>query len=537
MVKNRNYKTILIVICSIVVLALFVFMQILQSRNASEYNGVLQAIQFYLCLTIVMLDNKRGCRISDILLGICLVAMLRAVIFLGVTNPIPGIFNIIIYIITLNIIGSFLNKREKEAITDFLTGLENRRGLYNYLNAKVLGKEPFYVIYFDLDNFKMINDNQGHRYGDMILKEVAERMTTIVGKMGKVFRVSGDEFVVIVSEKNDPEIISEDVINEVNQKYNIIMDGRLTESYLTVYAGISKFPEDANNPDDLLKYSDIAMYQASKSKTNKVFFFDKYMADIIKRQSEVETMIKASLDNDYFYLAFQPQHEIGGKKLRGFETLLRMKLPDGTQISPGEFIPVAERSDLILRIDRYVLERALTEFKEVVIVDNSDLILSINISAKNAASKDFAFKLINLLEAVGFPAKNLEIEITEYCLLNSLEDTIENIRQLKDAGVKVALDDFGTGYTSLSYLAKLPINLLKLDKCLIDDVDTDEKSAEFIRSVVDLGHLMGCEVIAEGVEREEQLEVIKKHKCDYIQGFIWGRPMVLEDVKKVLREK
>ena len=532
--KLKKYQKIaLLTVGTIVVIILFFTMMIIQKNGDNSFNGVLQALQFLGCLILVMIDTKKGRIISNVILGISLMGMARDVILFKHMAPIPGICNSIIYIAVLNMLGHLLAKQQMKTVTDFLTGLVNRRGLYDYLSEHTTYKHPFYVVYFDLDNFKMINDNQGHRYGDIVLKEVASRMTSVIDNKGSVFRVSGDEFVAIIPNKDDPEFIANEVIAAVNEKYNIIIDGRLIESYLNVYAGISKYPEDSTNPDDLLKFADIAMYAAAKNKIKKVSFFDKQMAQILLRQLEVEKMIKESFDNDYFYLMYQPQYESNSKKLRGFETLIRMEYPDGTSVSPGEFIPVAEKSDLILRIDDYVIARAMREFKQCITKNNPNIMLSINISAKNAASNDFARKIEKALENNNFPAKNLEIEITEYCLLQSLDDTIANINYLRRLGVQVALDDFGTGYTSLSYLAKLPINLLKLDKCLIDDIDKDKKGAEFVRSVIELGHLMDCDVIAEGVERDEQLFILKEYKCDFIQGFIWSRPLEYSKMQKI----
>ena len=208
-----------------------------------------------------------------------------------------------------------------------------------------------------------------------------------------------------------------------------------------------------------------------------------------------------------------------------------MKLPDGTVVSPGEFIPVAEKGEQIIRIDDYVLHRAMTEFKSIVINNNPDLILSVNVSAKNIGTLDFPDRIRGILDKTGFPAHNLEIEITEYCMVQSIKITVENIRRLRAMNIQVALDDFGTGYTSLNYLSQMPVNLLKIDKSLIDDIERSQKKCEFVNAIISMGHLMGCEVISEGVENTMQLSKLDDNNCDYVQGFVWGKPLPYEAAK------
>lgn len=533
--EQKSSKRIILVAGSITVLCLTILMSTAQQRNAQGFNGVLQAIQFFMCLLMVIVDYKGGRIVANILLGGALLGMVRTIIFMREIAPLPGVCNMLIYIVTLNLLSNLLKNREQTILTDFLTGLFNRRGLYQLLIKKVSKKKPFYVIYLDLKNFKMINDNHGHRYGDAVLIETAKRIKSVTGKKNVVCRIGGDEFVIITLEEN-PKELAEQILNRVEQKCSINLDGRMIDSYVTACAGVVKYPDDADNPDELLRFADIAMYQAAREKVDNICFFDKSMADQLIRQVEVEQLLKTALQKDYFYLVYQPQYLIDGKRLRGFETLLRLKTPDGVFVSPGEFIPVAEKSELILQIDQYVMKRAMREFKDILDRTKEDLILSINISAKNVASADFAERVIDAIRENQFEPRHLEIEITEYCLLQSLELTIDNINKLRSSGIHVALDDFGTGYTSLSYLAKLPINLLKLDKCLVDDIVMNVKSAEFVNSVVSLGHLMDCEVISEGVESEEQLELLKKQNCDYVQGFVWGKPMELEQARELIEE-
>ena len=232
----------------------------------------------------------------------------------------------------------------------------------------------------------------------------------------------------------------------------------------------------------------------------------------------MEGFVKEAIDNNYFYLVYQPQFYIKNKRLRGFESLIRMKLPDGTFVSPGEFIAVAEKSDLILKIDSFVLRRAMEEFKTVLLEYGECYTLSVNISAKELAIPGFANRLLEIIEKVGFPKGCLEIEITEYSLAIDSENTVENIKKISENDIKIAIDDFGTGYTSLSQLLKLPVSLLKIDKSLVDNICVDGANRDFISAVIYMGHLMECEVISEGVEQNNQLSVLKDLGCDFVQG-------------------
>ncbi len=271
------------------------------------------------------------------------------------------------------------------------------------------------------------------------------------------------------------------------------------------------------------------MYNAVYDNKERVCFFDINIENDALRREEIQRITKDSLENDYFYLVYQPQFVAENHTLRGYETLLRCKLPDGTFIPPSEFIPAAEMSELIIDIDDYVLRRAMNEFVDVVKRSSKKFTLSINVSAKSMASAGFADKLKGIIEQTGFPADQLEIEITEYSFSESEEKTFANINALRDMGIQIALDDFGTGYTSLSQLLKLPITLLKIDKSLIDDIEQSRLDRDFVDSVIYMGHLMGCEVISEGVESEGQLKMLRAHNCDYIQGYVWSKPLEYAD--------
>lgn len=526
-IKERTFINITLVICAVLFMLCLIFVQPFLSRNnLTAYSGVVFAVQFGLCLIMIAVDHKKGVLLASLLLLLSVVALLKQFLDRGAGASMAGVANSIVYIIVIVILNQYFKKRDKEAVTDYLTGLYNIRGLFYKLKTRIEDGKPFDIIYIDLGNFKIINDNFGHNYGDRILKQLSGIVSAMIKDKGYLTRVGGDEFVIVVNSGVDSVALANSVLEKIREKIVINCNGSEFETYLTVFGGIASYPKDATDRETLLKYADIAMFEASKSMKNEVVLFNKDMEATLVRRLEIENLIIDSLKENYFYCVYQPQYELQGKKLRGFETLIRMKTPQGEMISPSEFIPVAEGSNLIFEIDNYVLHRAMVEFRDVI-KKNKDLIISVNVSAKNIASFDFPNRIARIIEETDFRPENLEIEITEYCLVQSIDLTIANITKLREMGIHVALDDFGTGYTSLSYLAKMPIDLLKIDKSMIDNIVKDEKARDFANAVISMGHLVNCDVISEGVETEEQLEVLESLNCEYVQGYVWGRPLDL----------
>ena len=490
----------------------------------SSLNGVLTSLLNLNCVLMECIDYKKGSVLAVISLSIQIVMSMIAIVMGHTLAPLPGIVNMIIMLIVTVVLQRYFSRREIEITTDELTGLLNRKGLLKQFDI-IDDNDKFYLIYVDIDDFKLINDNLGHKCGDRVIVIIANRLREVVGKKTIISRISGDEFVVLLPAENDIEKTAQNILNAISEKIMVNSENNSAECYITASIGIASFPKDSSDFSALMKYSDIAMYEAKKQGKNKYLLFNSSLAEALERQAELEKIIKQSLSGDYFYLVYQPQYETEGKALRGFETLLRLRTADGTFVSPGEFIPAAEKTDLILQIDEYVIDRAMREFTNVVRSVNNKITLSINVSAKNICSYGFADMVKEAAERHSFPCECLEIEITEYCLAKSLDIAIENITKLKALGVEIALDDFGTGYASLSYLSKLSIDLLKIDKSFIDQIGVTPRNNDFISAVISIGHLHDCKVISEGVETEEQLSLLREKGCDYIQGFIWGKPL------------
>lgn len=547
MKSNRNVKRNIISLMLIFVyLALWLTIRVMEGTNyvidingkvmpVSIFSGVIQALQIMVCILFVGMDYVTGIWVSIILMSITLVSNVFTVVVGGMVAPIPGIFNLFIFLICLLYIYKQISQRAKDSITDDLTGLSNRRGFAANIVKWIGGRDSFSIMYMDLDRFKFINDELGHKYGDEALVEISDRIRRVVGKDSIVCRMGGDEFVIAVPMSSNPEKLARTLIEEIGKELTLIVDQDGTDEanyHLSAFIGVANYPTHSESWQELVKYADIAMYTAAKDGVKRICFFDEQLKKDYDREVEVQNIVEEALEKENFYIVYQPQFRSRSKRLRGFEALLRLRTEDGDNISPGTFIPIAEKSDLILKIDEYVLERVMREFKEPlekamkkVEKEEDKPVVSINVSAKNIANPKFADTVKRMIKEIDFPAACLEIEITEYCLLQSLDDTISNIKELRDFGVKIALDDFGTGYSSLSYLSKLPINLLKIDKSMIDKIQLDKKDEDFVNAIISLGHLMDCEVISEGVETQEQLEILKCINCDFIQGYLWGKPM------------
>ncbi|MGN1422129.1 MAG: putative bifunctional diguanylate cyclase/phosphodiesterase [Oscillospiraceae bacterium] len=513
----------------IIGIALFVVLQIMMAvlsmNDLSTLSGVCSAFQYAVCLFLVRTNKKKGIITSMVLLGLGLINLVRIIIIGSDYLPFAGLFNLIFYMVTIAWLGIIFARQDRDAVTDVVTGLLNRRGLYQRMTSLIEDEKAFHLINIEIGNFKLLNDSYGHVYGDLILKKITKLLQDYFGDKGTIIRSGGAEFIVILKNTENAERDANNILQILAEKIVLSEENDVLDCYLSVFAGISSYPVDSKNYEELINYADMAMLEAVRKNSPNAVVFEPGMEEKAKRRMELEHLIKEGLENDYFFLVYQPQYKLDGKKLRGFETLIRMKLPDGTLISPGEFIPVAEKGKHIISIDDYVLHRAMREFKDIVTDKNPELIISVNVSAKNIGTLDFPDRIKKILSETGFPAGNLEIEITEYCMVKSIKITVENIKKLRAMGIQVALDDFGTGYTSLNYLSQMPVNLLKIDKSLIDDIESDQQRCEFVNAIISMGHLMGCEVVSEGVENSMQLTKLKDNNCDFIQGYVWGKPL------------
>lgn len=500
-------------------------------------NGVIQLVMFLGCILMTCISFRIGARLSYGLMIFLLIYDLFGIVHTKSLGPLPGMINALLCIAAIFVISKQFSLQEKESITDYVTGLYNMRGFLDTLQEKIAKSSPFTVVYFRIDNFRMINDNLGHDMGTRLLFEVSRELTDLTHGLGTVCKIGGSEYALVLAAEYDLESLRYGMKKRFGGKVALEEGDYPVYCYPRVYAGAVRFPEDALDASTLIKYADLALFHAMKAHANSLVCFDKEMGQEVLRQNELEGIVKECLAGDYFYLMYQPQYDTRSKELRGFETLIRTLLPNGTSAAPADFIPVAEKTNLIIEVDNYVLKRALTEMVDYISNYVEPIILSINISANSISRDDFADHVEEVLKETGFPADRLELEITEYSLAESESMTIENIGKLRKIGVKIALDDFGTGYTSLAQLVKLPINLLKIDKSLIDEIESSEKSRDFVNVVIYMGHLMDCDVISEGVESQMQVDLLREQNCDYVQGFVWDRPLYYEAAVAMLERR
>ena len=427
-----------------------------------------------------------------------------------------------------------LQRLNRMSYTDTLTGLPNRFACYEYVTGLIGKNERFTAVAIDLNHFKSINETLGFAAGNRVLKEITARWKAVPTDGTEVYitRISGDEFAIVISGyDSDDELILH--INRYVDALEESMDIDGYEFYATASFGYAEYPTDAANADELISNATVAMNEIKKARNSEHLL--RFSADILKEEHmlEIESMIRAALENDSVYYNLQPQYDMD-HRLRGFEALARMRDSEGNNISPADFIPVAEKVGLVDAVDGMVFKKAALFFGELLKKTGLDLTLSINASVRHLLKADFVDEIRELLQISGIPAENLEIEITESVMIDSVDKALQCIDEIKSMGIKIAIDDFGTGYSSLSYLHRFPANLLKIDKSFIDEMNKSDSSRKYIASIISIGHVLGFEVISEGVEEEDQLDTLKNVGCDLVQGYIWGRPLSPEDAGKLV---
>ena len=418
---------------------------------------------------------------------------------------------------------AFSKEKKTVSTVDPLTRLGNKGGFDKSLASAIKSGDDFYLFYCDLDNFKQLNDTMGHDAGDELLKLVAKIWSDINICEHEVFRQGGDEFSVLAKcSKKKAEELARTMIAELDKKKP------KDQIYITSSIGIANFPNDADNADDLKKYADTTMYEAKNSGKNQYKFFTHDIYNKITNEYNLEKLAMEIAGNNDFNMVYQPQWDTKTHKLVGFESLIRTRNAD-TQ----NFILAAESNGTIFDIDLNIFKRVLKDTKEIV-VKNPSIIISINVSGKHISLPNFYTQIYDIMNELEYPSTNIKFEITETSAVKNISQSANKIKKLKRLGIKIALDDFGVAYSNLRYLIDMNIDSLKIDKSFIDMMNKDSRFVEFI---INLGHMIGCEVIAEGVETETQLAMLRLFKCDYIQGFIWGKPLSLEDAKKLIEEK
>lgn len=427
---------------------------------------------------------------------------------------------------------------KKMAYYDALTGLPNRymlnRFVSDLLNKVTYNNGNFAVIFMDLDNFKKINDSLGHSFGDRTLIETAKILKNCVKKDDIVSRYGGDEFVIILNnmDKEESALLVNRIINEISKP--ILIEGR--EVYATTSIGISFYPLDGTTVETLIKNADAAMYKAKCNGRNNFCFFVEDFNIEIKRKMELENGLRKAIEKKELYLCYQPQVYLETGELWGIEALIRWNHPVLGIIPPLEFIPIAEETSLIISIGEWVLETACKQNKLWQEAGLDIVPIAVNVSAIQLKDSNFVKTVSRCLENSKLDPKYLVLELTE-SIMQDRDNTFEVVNNLKSLGVKVAIDDFGTGYSSLSLLNNLSIDILKIDSYFIKDISIYSNTISIIKLIIEMGNKLNFDTIIEGIEQSEQSRIIEENGCKLGQGYLFSKPVSVEEVKKYLHQK
>ncbi|TQV86494.1 bifunctional diguanylate cyclase/phosphodiesterase [Aliikangiella coralliicola] len=427
-------------------------------------------------------------------------------------------------------------KLQQAAHYDNLTGLPNRKNFYERLEHAIdlcsRKDTSLAILFIDLDNFKQVNDNRGHEAGDKVLQSVAQKMESCLRKEDSLARFGGDEFVLLVEdfgETTELSHIAEKILNAVEK-----------ESYghshwaISASIGISIYPQDSLNAAQLMQYADKAMYKAKFEGKNKYLFFKSSLSDFIQSRQKLAVELSNAVNSGEIKAYYQPIFELDTERLVGVEVLARWQHPVRGVIGPEEFIPIAEETGLIPKIGGIVTEQALTQCMSWWSQGIPEFKLSINLSARqlNAGAGD---ELSRMLSETGFPAKNLDVEITESAAMEKSARVVREIGHIGRLGVGVSIDDYGTGSSSIAHLNKLPVSTIKIDRSFVDEITTTNQLNSTAQTIVAMGHSMGISVIAEGVENDEQREYLKKLNCDCAQGYHFCKPLSQDEFRAFLK--
>ncbi|MGN1089548.1 MAG: EAL domain-containing protein [Huintestinicola sp.] len=411
---------------------------------------------------------------------------------------------------------------------DPTTKLQNRYKMYEYIDDLIVScdeSRPRFALFFiDIDNFKWITETLGHRHGDEFLQIFAQRLKNAAPKL---FRFSGDEFVVLTPFDSNYDMLEEMVDNmrhEFEEPIEILGD----KLYAHFSVGISIFPDDDTDPDLLLRDADIAMERAKEKGKGRLSYYNAALHQKVLSKATISQKLNKALENNELFLNFQPIISVSNGDIHGFEVLLRWESDELGSVPPSTFVQIAEETGAIIDIGTWIFETACRYLKQMNEF-NKDIIMSINVSPIQLKKNDFLEKIKRTIDVFGINPANLQVEITETCLVDFMDKNIDFIRQMADMGISLALDDFGTGYSSFGYLKDMPIKCLKVDKSFVDEITNKNKDYQITGSIIDMVRNLGIKTVVEGVENIEQYNILREMKCDYIQGFLMSKPLNAND--------
>ncbi len=424
------------------------------------------------------------------------------------------------------------------ATHDALTGLPNRTLILDrveqMLARSARSQTPVAALFVDLDNFKSINDTLGHGVGDELLRAVAARLDGVIRDADALGRLGGDEFVVISEELSlsaGPELIAERLLDALKLPFNLGVDGA---TRVTVAASIGIAAGDRISAEELLRDADIAMYRAKWDGKNRYVVFETGMQDTIQKRMELEMDLREALENDEFFLAYQPTIDLNDMSPTGVEALIRWKHPVRGVVQPDDFVPLLEETGLIVEVGKWVLEEACSQ-GAAWRAAGYPIGMAVNVSGRQLDTDQLIDDIESSLSDSGLDPAALTIEITETTLMRNAEETARRLTAIKQLGVRIAIDDFGTGYSSLAHLQRFPVDALKIDRSFISGMRNNQEGATLIRTLVQLGKALSIETFAEGIEQQQELTLLRDEDCDSGQGFLFARPLDVADTEAFLR--
>ena len=425
---------------------------------------------------------------------------------------------------------------DKLAYYDVTTDLPNRHFFHKQLDSAVeraiTTKQKMVLLFLDLDNFKIVNDTAGHKIGDLLLKQASSRLSNVLRKNDYICRIGGDEFAIIienVNNINNVSIVTKKCIESLSNPF--IFDEH--KFFIGVSIGVSICPDDTITANDLLVNADMAMYEAKIRGKNNYQYFNQEMNEVHSHKYQLESDLRHAVQKNQMELYYQPQVNADNDSLAGFEVLMRWNHPEQGMIKPSEFIPIAEETGLISPLGKWLINTACQHGKQLIASGLENITIGINISAIQLRENTFVDDVTNALKSSGLDPASLEIELTESILMDDSELVIKKVNQLKSLGIHIAIDDFGTGFSSMSYLKSFPVSKLKIDKSFISGLPKSSEDMAIVRAIIAMAHGLNINVIAEGVERSDQAELLRHYDCDMFQGYYYARPMAFNDALKL----
>lgn len=418
-----------------------------------------------------------------------------------------------------------------QAYFDSLTLLPNRFLALDRLSQILIeadrNNEQAAVFFLDLDDFKKVNDSLGHETGDKLLIESAHRLQQILRKEDTVGRLGGDEFIILLRglKNNDNALaVAENLLKTFREPFKV--DGK--ELILTMSIGVAIYPKNGRSASDLLRNADTAMYQAKTLGRNTYSFFTQEMNTVMQRRFEIEDQMRGALERNEFELHFQPKLDVKSATIIGAEALLRWHNPTLGNITPDEFIPIAEHTGLIIPIGEYVIKQALSFLNKWQKNDRKKHTMAVNLSPRQFRNTKLIGFITNILNENDISATSLELEITEGVLMSGQSYIHDALISISELGIKLSMDDFGTGYSSLSYLRQYPFDVLKIDRSFINGITSNKADYDLVKATIAMSHSLDLTVVAEGVETKEQLQLLENLGCDFVQGYFFSRPIPAE---------